>query len=452
MPRSDTVFVEIGGVLVENWAEYEVDSDLLVAADGWTLRCPLLGSASERRAWLDQMAVGATMRLYVGEDVVRRGGQSRQHAMASYLQHTGIVDTVEVSAGAKEDGTAVTITGRDMAAHLVDNSVHPGLFQAAGQNLIALAEGVCSEFGIPVIADSSASRNIVSGAPASLPDARVLAAQARQHGVPVESWSRATLRRGNRDGRPYDEVAGVGDTPALERARRRSASGQTPSDAMRQQLEDAKPHGGETAWEFLERHVRRAGLMMWMSPRGELIMAAPTYDQRARFRLERRVGQSPDADTTVLSGTYRQNGADRYTEVRVYGRRRSSGEQRSGLVGVARASDRPRDPTWPRPRVLPFTRRLIAHDGQSRTQTDLDRNARRMLAEHEQEADVYEVSAWGHGQREYLFAVDTIAHVDDQQCVVGPGDWYVTRRTFRKSREAGTTTDLRLIPRGRIAL
>ena len=453
MPRSDTVIVEVGGMIVENWEEYEIDSDLLVAADGWTLRCPLIGSASERLAWLDVVSVGATMRLYVGNDIVMRGTQARQQAWAAYIQHTGIVDTVEVSAGRKgESGTVVTITGRDMAAHLVDNSVHPSLFQAAGENLIALAEGVCSEFNIPVIADSSASRNIATGSPATLPDQRVLAEQARQHGVPVQNWSRATLRAGNQSGRPYDEIAGATDTPALERARRRSSSGQTPSDALRQRLADAKPQGGETAWEFLERHARHFGLLLWMSPIGELIIAAPTYSQRARFRFDRRVGSSIDSETTVLAGSYKQNGADRYSEVRVYGRHRARGAQRTGLVGIARATDAQSDPSWPRPHVLPFARRHVAHDSHATTQAELNRAARRVFAEHQQEADVYEVTAWGHGQREYLFGIDTVAHIDDQQVGLRPGDWYVTRRTFRKNRESGTTTDLRLIPRGRIAL
>ena len=43
--------------------------------------------------------------------------------------------------------------------------------------------------------------------------------------------------------------------------------------------------------------------------------------------------------------------------------------------------------------------------------------------------------------------MDTIAHVEDEPLGIND-DFWVIRRTFRKSATSGTTTELRMIPKG----
>lgn len=57
----------------------------------------------------------------------------------------------------------------------------------------------------------------------------------------------------------------------------------------------------------------------------------------------------------------------------------------------------------------------------------------------------------GFGQDGRLFAVNAIAHIDDE--ITGArGDWLVTQVVMNRSRSSGHTTTLRLVPKGALVI
>ena len=64
---------------------------------------------------------------------------------------------------------------------------------------------------------------------------------------------------------------------------------------------------------------------------------------------------------------------------------------------------------------------------------------------------VWQFLTGAQGSLLILYAVDTTAEVEDEVAEVG-GRFYVTKRSFMKSRQAGTTTRVTLVPPGSIVL
>lgn len=433
MPSStDFVSLEVGGEALDVWSTYKVDSDLMTPADGFSFEVQVAHGAdrlTQRRfaEYREKLSPNAEVRLYVGDDVT---GRDRNR----YLQLTGYVDEVEID-NSRDGGTTLRVNGRDKAALLTDSSVQVGLLTEDDSSFTSLVERVVQPWGIRVITDFSASRDVLTGRHVAQTVDRLQAEEARAQGIDPERFSRLQRRRADREGRPVDEAAG---TTASDRARSRTSNGLVGSDVRRITHRQAAPQAGETAWDFLERHAARLGLMMWMTPRGELHIGAPRYRQDPLYAFTRKWVNDPAKPNSILSGSRRLNGGDRYSEVLVYGRARGGDAARSTIRAVLYDE-------------LPFERRLVVHDNSIRSQDEADRRAQREVTMRQADADVLEYELANHGMGRYLYAIDTMAAVDDE--VVGArGAWYVTRRTFMRSRDGGTTTRVRLVPEGAIVL
>lgn len=424
MPRSDYASLQVGDERLDTWLSYSIDSDIFTPADGFRMQIAARGSRAERdaqRAWLRP---GQRVKVFIGRDVT---GVSDERA----LQMTGIIDE-RFTTATRSDGTIIEIEGRDLAALLVDDCAPVDVLKSAGTTFIALARSICEPFGIPVIADNSASRNILTGARIQTREERLAQREARAHGIPAAMYNRQLRERAEREGVPADTLAGV--TPS-RRAQRASANGMAPGDIERLELKEAKPRQGETRWEFLERHARRLGLMMWMDPRGKLVVSSPHYDTAPIARFVRRVRNDPNDPNTILEGGERANDGDRYSAVKVYGKTRNVDGERSQVVASAI------DPDWD----ADFARELVIHDGDIRTTEEAARRAERELRTRKASAQVLNYVVADHGQGSHLYAVDTMAEVHDEAAGVY-GRFWCSQRTFTKDRKAGTRASLRLIP------
>lgn len=434
MTRSaDYVCLRVGGERLDTWTSYRVDSDILQPADGFELTVEVGARADQLSQdrfarYREACSPGSLVELYVGDDVT---GQRRDR----YLQLTGRIDDLEVT-NSRTRGTVLHVTGRDSAAYLVDSSVPVGLVREEGTSFVDLVQASVQPWGIEVITDATASRDILTGRHLTTSQDRLRIEEARAQGVPVAGFSRALRRRAEREGRPVDEALG---TTASDRTRRRTSNGLLASDVRRVSIREAAPRAGETVWEFLSRHAERLGLMLWMDPRGRLIVGAPRYDQEPLYRFVRRWRNRSDDPNTIIDGGRRITWGDRFSEVVVYGRTRGQDVSRSQIRASVTDS------------AIPFQRRLVVHDNSIRTVEEAERRAQREVAKRLANVDTLDYELPDHGLGRYLYAIDTIASVDDEPTGAS-GAWYVTRRTFSRSRTEGTRTRVRLVPRGAIQL
>ncbi|MCM8595128.1 phage baseplate assembly protein [Accumulibacter sp.] len=141
---AERVRLLIGGQVHEDWESYELDSDLLVPADGWQLSVglPLGGPVPA------ELSAGATIELAIGDDTVL----------------SGRIDEVSLRVARGEH--ALTLSGRDGAAVLVDCSAP--VFVAKLATLEQIVAKVVRPLGLTKIridADATRTREKVNVEP-----------------------------------------------------------------------------------------------------------------------------------------------------------------------------------------------------------------------------------------------------------------------------------------------
>lgn len=435
---SDQAELVVDGQLLSTWLDYSVDSKLLTPADGFRFRVAVPDPA-QREQVRGLLAPGKRVQLYIGSPDVATGESIRQRGA---LQLTGVIDERRTTAN-RNEGVVFQIEGRDLAGFLVKASVPIDLLRNAGTRLIDLAHAAIAPWsGEPwnmrVVADDTAGRDILTGGTPSDASSR-RSRQARAHGVASDRFSRRARLAAEANRAPISEYA-LADVDVRTRAG--SASGMVQDDIARLTVRDARPHAGESVWQFLDRHARRLGVLMWMSPRGELVLGSIRYDQPPIYRLVRRLANDPADPNTILSGGLVENVADRASSVTVYGR--ASGGDLARATVRATADD-------PEMAALGIYAPVTVHDNSIRTQAEADRRAQRELAKGKANAFVLQYTVAHHGQRNYLFATLRIATVLDESADV-EGEFLIVDRTFTKSRRDGTRTTLTLVPKGSIVL
>lgn len=435
MSRSDFVFLEVEGQRLDIWTSYKVESDLLTPSDAFSFEVGVgggLGSDADRARRFgelrDLLAPGARVKLYVGDDVT---GRTRSR----YVQLSGRIVEREVDVD-RQGGTTLRVSGYDDAWPLVQSHVPVSLVREAGTSFIALVRAAVEPWEIPVITDTNAARDILTGRAGLTSEQELLVEQARAQGISPALMRRSLVRRAAAAQKPLDEYL---NTTASDRARSRSSSGQAPSDIERLTLRDARPRPGETVWEYLDRHARRLGVLMWMSPRGQLVLGSPHYGQAPLYGFVRRFVNRADDPNTVLGGDVRDTLADRVSRVTVYGRTHGHDVERARCRATATDDS------------VPLAIEQVIHDNDARTEAEANRRAKRALAESQARARTIEYTVPDHGMGRYLYAVDTMARVVDEWAGIDEA-MYVTGRTFTRSREGGTTTTVRLARRGSIVL
>lgn len=122
---TETITLLIDGKAHANWSRYEVDSDLFIPADAWSLD---LGLGDDQQ--LPPLTEGTAIRLMLGSDVVL----------------SGVLDTVVDSIG---PGHTISLRGRDGAGVLVDCSAP--IFTAKQATLAEVVASVVKPLGVRTV-------------------------------------------------------------------------------------------------------------------------------------------------------------------------------------------------------------------------------------------------------------------------------------------------------------
>jgi prophage tail gpP-like protein len=438
--REDLAELEIGGVTLDAWTSYTAESDLFTAADAFRLSIGV-GTSSSR----DFKRNIARLR-----ELCKPGGEGKLWITSGgkrALQGVFVIDRAEVS-NDSDGGTQFGVQGRDRAAYLVDDAADPKLY-AAGDTLVSVARKTCAPWGIEVTADHVAARDLRQ-ARVTKDKLRRLQNKARSVGLPPRMMSEklaASIDKGTID---FDEFVAAADADlSLQRSGRLGIpnSGGLPGLSSLKiyqiRVSDTRPQSGESRWEFLDRHAKRNGLLMSMSPDGKLVFCGLHYSQPPSYHLIRRIDGDRSANN-IISGSAAVDLSQVYSDVTVYGRAKGKDKSRSAFKGTAKTSAT--DAVH-----VPFKKSLEVTDNSIRSKADAQRRAEYELGRSRQSALAAEFTVQGHSQSGLIWAPDTVVSIEDDVTGIY-GNWYITARTFAKGGGKLTTTQLKAVPLGAIAL
>lgn len=373
------------GQELRGWTQYSLDRKFLTPTDAWSF------------TFADEL--GAL------RDVVK-GGDKVQILVNDYAQCTGYVERIE------QEGSVVTLTGRDILGPVIDSYVDPHLKFAKTMTVRQCVEQVVAPFGISTVeASDSANLNALTGTGVGYPSRPEL----------------ATLT-----------------------------------------LEQAKPKPGEGAHQFLKRILERQGLYLWAKGDGSgIVVDKPSFDTPALTVVTHRT--TGGEANNVLRASMTKDFLSQPSCVVAWGHGGGSekGHTRTKsivvndlipatpeLAAILAAPDNAgavKQP--PIPKLVtyqglygssPLSRPLYVEDKDCKNQAQLDAFARRIMAEQRAKALQLRFTVLGHSFVGVPWNVNTMVQVVDEDFGITDVFW-CSGRTFRKSRSGGTTTDLELL-------
>lgn len=238
----------------------------------------------------------------------------------------------------------------------------------------------------------------------------------------------------------------------------------TPGSTRRVRVELAHAAPGETVWQVAEGAVRRAGLMMWVAPTQtgtiSVVVDVPAYDDSASYAFLRYYREGVQArDSNILSLTLNRSIDGVPTEVTVYGHA-PRGNALPQRIAQRYATEETlailRDVVTPLP-----TMPMHVSARKARATSGALAEAQRITADALAKARTAELTVKGFGQQGFLYAINTMAYVRDEntptrndQGTLGMLDenMLVQEVTFRRSRQGGETTKLNLGTRNAVQL
>lgn len=193
---------------------------------------------------------------------------------------------------------------------------------------------------------------------------------------------------------------------------------------------------GERAYEFLKRHLDRAGLFLWAAADGSYILSEPNTNQAGVMLIQRSAGSAPEF-SDVLDHTFQHKTSGRFSEIVVYTR----GETKK--AGRSKASATVVDSEMTN---LGYTRPLVLRDPNADTTAKAEFMARRKLAESRRQGWRLSYKLAGHiagskaGKR-LTWAPDCMVDVQDARLGI-EGFFWIESVTFAGDPQSTTTVEL----------
>lgn len=195
---------------------------------------------------------------------------------------------------------------------------------------------------------------------------------------------------------------------------------------------------GERAYDFLRRHLDRAGIFLSSTADGNFVLSAPNGAQPPIARIVRKRGGSSVERSHVISARLRVDTTHRFSRVDVYlrGRGKKAGRPQSKGIYVDAEMEH-----------SGFDRPLVIRDVNCTTDEQAEYLARRKIAEGCRNGFRLEYVMSGHstpslvGGGRAVWAIDTVVQVDDDELGLHENFW-VEAVSFHRPP---TTTTLRLM-------
>lgn len=194
-------------------------------------------------------------------------------------------------------------------------------------------------------------------------------------------------------------------------------------------LEKAKPQAGETVYAFLSRHAKRFGLMIWGTGDGKVVVGRPNYEQKPLYSAICRT-RGPESNN-IEEISRKRSIEHRPSVVHVYGHTSSHDFTDSPIHAFAED---------PYVKSCGLYRPLTIHDNACKTLADAKQRAEYEVGIRRMGGRTCSPTMKGHQAIDgAVYAIDTMIDMQwEAGDIVGPQ--YVVRRTFKRSKQASTTT------------
>lgn len=422
----DTVTLTLPGYQKEitNWESYSLNRRFLTPTDQWTFTVDTADTA------LNTILVpGAQVQLSVN----------------NAPQCFGYIDKKRVEVG--EQGTRITITGRDVLGPVVDSTVDPAFAFTASTTLVTFLAALLAPFGIVRMYNADTyNLQMMTGYPA---------------GVRMATGG-STVTAQNLGGASI-----VGTTVTVD-------TQPTRPDLHTLQLTQAKPHAGEGVFAYADRMMRRLGLTMWALADGSgVVVGVPDYSGAATQQILHKTDASrtknnvepgswveydlSEQPSCIVATGFGSGQDTQKSKLRVIMVNELTGLDANGNLLPDIQAIKKRYPSadviplrsqvssLARPQGDPLINRpFFLKDDESKNLAQLEAFARREMGRRQQKALACNYVVKGHtSDGVHPWAVNTMVTVDDDVFGVS-GPMWVVERTFSKSG-SGTQTVLKLI-------
>lgn len=369
---------------VKTVKSFEIDSSYMTSTDGWSVTLYDTDRSKLRGLELEPVEI----------------------LLNDAQQVLGRVDVSEVG----NDGSAVTLRGRDYLADMVECNVDPAL---ALKQTMTLSDALVMALGPVGIAF-------------------------------VENDADLRIRN-----------IRTGKTIAAPAAK----------DFKGLQLEDLKPNPGQGLFEFCNRLVARFGATMQPAlSRDTICLASPNYKQDPVAKLFRSADPNKSTANNIISASATRDFSSFPTYALFTGKGGKPGDAKSSMSSsydfgiltsefgreLARATSmvstgRKKPGETNDVKQGQLYRLLYHRDDDSRNAAQLETAAKRAIAERLKDTLSYRVTLRGFTDPASgaLWATDTIVQVTDEICGIDEPLW-VEKRTFRATPNEGAVTELEL--------
>lgn len=406
--------IESSGEVWDKVTEYSISESFFTPADGWEATVYSEDPIALRRKFQPRTNV----KLYLGDR----------------LQLIGQIDTTE---GAGGGSAALKLTGRDYMARLIDPNIDKAVRITNAMNLeTALLEGL-RVFGITTI------------------EGDLNAVRAAKMGTPT--YTSETIPTASRELFGLSPQASTLSAPAFVLALTGlELEVRTPTTET---VADAKPNENEGAYEWANRLSARCGFTVQPgSKRSAIAVVAPDYSKGPQFDLQR--------PGNIEDGKAKRDYSGIPTLATLSARQVTAGTEAKGkFKTLSIVGDDSELALWRVPearRILEAARAVGTRkkktetgdpldwycpvyykDDESKTEKQLNRSARRMMADRIRETLTYTATLEGHEDKAGVtYAINVLAKVKDDIEDVDEILW-IAERTLKGG--TGETTDLSLI-------
>ncbi len=225
-------------------------------------------------------------------------------------------------------------------------------------------------------------------------------------------------------------------------------------------IDFAHPRPGETVWQVAEAIARRAGYLLWTAPHPErgltVVLDSPAYASAPLFDFFRGARQgTAGSRTNILEAEHVVDVTDVPTAVTAFtgGDRGTVLPARSGVtVDNGTLANATVLGGWPVADLL--EQPMYVRAERARNPSGATRTAERYIAEANAKLRTLKVKVAGHGQRDRIYAINSMSSVrDDLACPQPISErMLILDVAFSGDPDAGQTTALTLGPDGAIVV
>lgn len=390
-------------MVIKDWLSYEVESDMFTAADGFTLR------VAPTKEYLDFFQdAGHNVRIYYADNLIM----------------TGIIEATPFNVGMH--GPQIELTGRDLAALLIDDSMAP--MDLENQTLKAILDKIIADHSGDIrgiITDNSANRYGLLGKKVSWNKVRAL----RKTTATKENTKKLKAEIAK-------QRAALASRPPLY--------AQYTTDQSFKRYTEL----GEKRWAIISRLTKMIGMAAWMSADGYLCVSRPNYEQSPIGRLFVHVDDNGNTTDSNCIMTVSPDCGNRYSDYLCFGQGRANVTSRGKDLSEwqAMARDPSRAFWWDslQRRRLKTDVTTVKNIGNKKqinrfVRTKMERNA---VNGYNCTATVEGHKIWQDGP---LWTTDTTVDVDFQPKQI-KAPHYIRRRQFVYDTDQGKLTNLTPMP------